>query len=370
MQVRLKGLNRVQKTLANGRKVTYHYAWKGGPRLPGKPGDPEFVAAFNEAVATKAAPAQNVLQAVLTKYQASPKFAELAERTRKDYIRNISKIEAEFGDFPLSAMSEPEARTVFLGWRDELAKQSARQADYAMTTLAAILSWALDYGLIAANPCRRVGKTYSGDRSEITWSTEQKDAFLKAAPERMILPFLLAEWLGQRQGDLIRLTWSAYDGSYIKLRQSKTKRLVTLPVPADLKKRLDDLKPKDETKWSETILKNSRGLSWTSDGFRTEWRKVLKKADIKGVTFHDLRGTAVTQFALAGCTVAEIATFTGHSLKEINAILDKHYLSRNVKLAESASRKREAYEARQETGGGAHKQSTKPFYGKDKRNKK
>jgi DNA-directed RNA polymerase specialized sigma subunit len=41
---------------------------------------------------------------------------------------------------------------------------------------------------------------------------------------------------------------------------------------------------------------------------------------------------------MAGATVAEIANFTGHSLKDVQEILDKHYLSRDASLAESALR--------------------------------
>jgi integrase len=38
---------------------------------------------------------------------------------------------------------------------------------------------------------------------------------------------------------------------------------------------------------------------WTSDGFRSSWRKACRKAGIVGVTFHDLRGTAVTRLPAA-----------------------------------------------------------------------
>jgi hypothetical protein len=38
----------------------------------------------------------------------------------------------------------------------------------------------------------------------------------------------------------------------------------------------------------------------------------------------DLRGTAVTLLALAGCTEAEIATISGHSLRDVRSILDAH----------------------------------------------
>ena len=43
----------------------------------------------------------------------------------------------------------------------------------------------------------------------------------------------------------------------------------------------------------------------------------------------------------SGCTEAEIATITGHSLRSVRAILDTHYLNRDPALAESAIRKLE-----------------------------
>ena len=69
--------------------------------------------------------------------------------------------------------------------------------------------------------------------------------------------------------------------------------------------------------------------------------KACAKAGIVGVTFNDLRGTAVTRLALAGCTVPQIAPITGHSLRDVHSILDAHYLDRDPALAESAIRKLE-----------------------------
>jgi hypothetical protein len=40
--------------------------------------------------------------------------------------------------------------------------------------------------------------------------------------------------------------------------------------------------------------------------------------------------------ALAEAAVPQIATFTGHSLKDVEAILDAHYLGRDLQLAEAA----------------------------------
>ena len=89
---------------------------------------------------------------------------------------------------------------------------------------------------------------------------------------RLALPMAL--WIGQRQGDLPRLPWSAYDGEYIHLRQSKGGRRI-IPASEDLKAALAEI-PRTAT----TILTNMDGMSWTEDGFRTSWGKAWVKAGI------------------------------------------------------------------------------------------
>jgi hypothetical protein len=83
---------------------------------------------------------------------------------------------------------------------------------------------------------------------------------------------------------------------------------------------------------SPIILLTSEGKPWTPDGFRASFAKARTKAGIVGVTFNDLRGTAVTRLALAGGTEAEIATITGHSLRDVRSILDSNYLHRDPAL--------------------------------------
>jgi integrase len=337
MRVRLKGLNSISKRLADGTQRTYFYAWKGGPPLRGEPGTPEFLASYNEAVARKVVPRRGTLLSVLQGYQASEEFLGLSPRSRSDYVGKIKLIEKAFGDFPLAALTDNRARGIFKAWRERLAASSRRQADYAWVVLARVLSWGMDRGLVAANPCARGGRLYRGSRAEKIWTAADEAAFLERAPAHLHLPLLLALWTGQRQGDLLRLPWSAYDGRHIRLRQSKGGARVVIPVGAPLKAALDAA-----AKRSPIMLTTSDGKPWTADGFRSSWGKACKRAGIVGVTFHDLRGTAVTRLALAGCTEAEIATITGHSLRSVRAIIDTHYLSRDPALAESAIRKLES----------------------------
>jgi integrase len=338
MRVRLRGINRVTKRLADGTLRTYWYAWKGGPPLCGELGTPEFIASYNEAISRKIVPPRGTLLNILQQYQASEDFRALADSTRRSYVALISLIEKRFGNFPLSALTDRRSRGIFMGWRDQLAATAGRrQADYAWTVLARVLSWSLDRGLVAANPCERGGRLYrGGGRAEKIWTVKDEAAFLEHAPAHLHLALLLALWTGQRQGDLLRLPWSRYDGKYVRLLQSKTGKRVEIPIGEPLKVILDAT-PKRST----IILTNSEGNPWTSDGFRASWGKACKAAGVVGVTFNDLRGTAVTRLALAGCTEAEIATITGHSLRGVRAILDTHYLSRDPALAESAIRKLE-----------------------------
>jgi integrase len=337
MRVRLRGINSYTARLADGTTRTYWYAWKGGPRLRGEPGTPEFIASYNEAASQKVKPPSGCLLSLLQSYQTSEDFRQLAQRTREDYARIIQKeIEPEFSDFPLTALSDRRTRGIFMGWRDRLALKSRRQADYAWTVLARVLSWSKDRGHITTNPCERGGRIYRGSRAEKIWTDDDEALFLRSSPSHLHLPLVLALWTGQRQGDLLRLPWSAYDGTHIRLKQSKTGVRVQIPAGAPLRAALDAA-----VKRSTIILTTAAGKPWTPHGFRASWRKACKRGGIVGVTFNDLRGTAVTRLALAECTEAQIATITGHSLRDVRSILDANYLHRDPALAESAIKKLE-----------------------------
>ncbi|OCC05218.1 integrase [Labrys sp. WJW] len=339
MRVQLKGINRSTKRLANGTSVTYWYAWRGGPRLTGEPGTPEFMASYQQACSERQQErSAGTLQSLVNAYQRSTDFLDRAPRTRADYIKQIKKIEAKFGTFPIAALPSPKTRGIFKDWRDELAATSRRQADYAWTVLALILAWAKDRGKCAANPCERGGRVYSAERNDKIWTDEIEKTFREAAPAHLHLALTLALWTGQRQGDLLRLTWSNYDGEWIRLRQSKTGTRVAIPVGAPLKEALDAEKAR---KRGALILLTAAGNKWTSDGFRTSWHKAAKKAGISGLTFHDLRGSAVTRLGIAGASVQEIATLTGLSLKDVQEMLDSHYLARDPTMAKNAVRKLE-----------------------------
>ena len=71
MRIELKGIHWTLATLADGSKKIYWYAWKGGPRIRGEYGTPEFIASYNEAVAQRAPTPEGKLQSLIEAYQAS-----------------------------------------------------------------------------------------------------------------------------------------------------------------------------------------------------------------------------------------------------------------------------------------------------------
>jgi integrase len=141
---------------------------------------------------------------------------------------------------------------------------------------------------------------------------------------------MLAMHTGQRQGDLRRLPWSGYDGKRITLKQGKGGKIVSVRCTAALRTVLDGMERR-----SPLVLTTPTGRAWTKRYFNEHWNEAAVAAGIAELHFHDLRGTAITMLAEAGCTVPEIAAVTGHSLKHITHILEV-YLSRTRQLADAA----------------------------------
>jgi integrase len=334
MRVMLKGIASSTKLLATGEKVTYYYAWRGGPRLSGAPDSPEFVESYEKAHRERRVPDSSLFKSIIASYLSSPDFGDLRERTKSDYRKQIDKIERAFGDMPIAALDDPAVTMEFREWRDSHSN-SPRQADYAWTVLMLLLAWGRGRGLTTYRPPGRMKPLYRADRSEKIWEDHHIAAFMAVAPPSLKWALVLAADTGQRQGDLLILPWSAYDGKWIELKQAKTGRRVKVPVTSRLRAVLEAI-----PRTSPVILTNTRGRPWQPNSFRKAWGAATTKAGILGLHFHDLRGTAVTRLSEASCTPQEIARFTGHALRDVSAILDR-YLARTDKLGLAALAKLE-----------------------------
>ena len=331
VRARIAGVFCTYKTLKDGTRKRYWYHRATGASLSGEPGSPEFVrdlAAAERAMLDRHA---GVFEGLVRDYTLSPEFGKLRESTQKEYRRMLAKAEVKFSGLPIAALEDPKVRKEFMDWRKEVAKASGeREADNRLSVISAMLTWAKENGQIFSNHLAGFRRLYAVDRSELIWLPEHIHAFMAVAPIELQRALILALHTGQRQGDLLRLTWGNYDGSLISLRQGKTGRKVEIPCTKALRKMLDGIQ-----RDSAVVLSTKTGLPWKPRYFKAQWEAASKAAGITELHFHDLRGTAVTMLAEAGSTTPQIAAITGHSLKTVTAILDK-YLARTRVLAGEA----------------------------------
>lgn len=331
VRARLQGINTVRKRLADGTVRIHRYHRATGLPLAGKLGSPEFIRDLAAAEKTLLDRHAGSFNGLVRDYTLSPEFGKLRDSTQSEYRRMLTKAEVKFGTMPIAALEDPRVRQDFMTWRAAVAKDSGdREADNRLSVISAMLSWAKENGQVFANHVVGFRRLHRADRSELIWLPEHIEAFMRVAPVELQRALILALHTGQRQGDLLRLAWGNYDGALISLRQGKTGRKVEIPCTRALKAMLDGL---DRT--TAVVLTTKTGRPWKPRYFKAQWEIASTAAGITGLHFHDLRGTAITMLAEAGCTTPQIAAITGHSLKTVTAILDK-YLARTRVLAGEA----------------------------------
>jgi integrase len=324
VRVELKGIHTVT---TKGR--TYFYAWRGGPRLKGKPGSPEFVASYNEAIEQHHAPDTSRFRGVVTAYKASKEYTKLADSTRLNWARWLDRISEYFGELRIVQFDRPEKiRPVIRRWRNQWADQP-RTADYGMQVLSAILSHAVDpLGKIASNPCSGIKQLYNVDRSEIIWTDTDISEFKAVCSAELSLAVDLAAHTGLRLGDLILLSWSHIGDDAIVLRtgKSRQRREAIVPLYDDLRAVLDRI-PRRAT----SVLTSAREQPWTASGLSTavQRAKAAAKWQDRDLHFHDLRGTAATRFYIAGLSVRVIAEIMGWEEEHVEKII-RRYVGRQA----------------------------------------
>jgi integrase len=328
----LKGLHHVKRKLADGSYSHHYYAWRGGPRMLAKPGTDAFNAEFFRLRDERDQAAPATIETLIGHFtgperQRNPDFLALAETTQVDHLYAFKLIKAEWPRLPVRLTQKKGMKAEIRKWHRSFAA-TPRKADKLLFSLSKVFSYAIADELIAKNPCAGIKRLYEGSRRDSVWTPELIASFRAGAPKHLLLPFEIAIATGQRQGDILALSWKDYDGTYLRFTQSKTDVRLKVKVHSALKATLDAM-PKDKLR----ICLNSRGRPWTKDGFKTSWGKVcdrLLKAGIEGldkVTFHDLRGTFISDRAREGSSVDDIARISGHSSSEIKSTLEKHYLA-------------------------------------------
>lgn len=294
----------------------------------------------------------------------NPGWADISEKTQYEYRHKGKVIEKYLPDVwqsEAAALTKP----ICLGMYDILRQQAGlSQASATMRTLGTALTWAMDRGRLPdmlVNPAHKLRmktpppRVRFGTREEIAQIVAVADAIGRPEFGDMII---LGVWSGQRQNDRLLFQVAGRDKGRITLRQMKTKAIVNMPEAPLLRARLEASEKRrklaeviapnvilDEKRWTpfkrhhyshkfkDLRLAAAKGLPATAAR-----KAIAPMPSLKTLRDQDLRDTAVTWLAMAGCTIPEICAITGHEIKSAYEIL-KHYLALNPEMADSAMAK-------------------------------
>jgi len=319
--------------------------------------------------------AQRTMGDLITGYRGSDKFRALAPATHRGYLQCLDRLQTWAGDAPIAAIDDVRVQKLKAAFAATPAFSNA-----IIRVLRLLFEWGRRNGYRnpnQPNPAQRPDLAGT-DPTGLIWPREAVLLMVEAA-DAMGRPsvgdaVLLNEWLGQREGDILRMPRTVLRAGSLVLRQSKTGAGVALPVSMvpHLEARLQlalartaKLSPAPST----IIVNEDTGLPYRSDNFRHVFARVRAKvaaarptfevdhlapgrdmADADAftvrmldLTFMQLRHTAVTRLAEAECDVQLIAAITGHAQATVLSIIER-YMVRTAKMARLAFGKRMAAE--------------------------
>jgi integrase len=331
----LPGAHRVRAQLAGGRVAEYWYAWRGGPRiLSAKAANPAALArevarltpaAMTAFEATTRPPAAaSLLSTLIADYLRPaangkvPHLAHLSARTLKDRRLRLDYVRDTLGELELEALKDPGARALLLEWRDGQGDHP-HTADARLAALAIVLKWARDRETIPVNPLERAWpKIYRTNRAEVVWTDEDLDRLLDGASLPFRQAVLFAVYTGLRGSDLVEVTWAQVGKEAITFATGKSGRRkhVVIPITPPLKALLAEIGRKDVG----VVLTSSTGEPWSFSGLQTAMQRRKAGLGIKGLRWHDLRGTAATRFIRAGLPPVDVALILGWERQRIEAM--------------------------------------------------
>lgn len=264
-------------------------------------------------------------------YQKSPEYENYRPKTQAEFDRLADTLCGEWGAFAAAAIERKHVKGFY---REQREKLGLDHANRLVKTLRLLLGLAVDEGLVDANHATRMRLEAPAPRAQL-WRADEVDAFCAAASvagrDSIALAVKLAFDLGQRQADVLAMTWSQYDGAGVTLTQRKTGRTIRVPCLPSLRALLD----KTKRRAVQIVVSEKTGRPYQQFNFVHLFREIADAAGFGEKQFLDLRRSAAVRLAEAGCTTEEIVAITGHQIARGAQILEV-YVPRSSAMAKSA----------------------------------
>lgn len=355
----MSGGPRILKVARRGKNLRWYiYAWRGGPlvRVAEQGSKPRLTSADIAKIAElqqadRSLPTSTCAGAVAA-FRKSKYWLDLAESTQRTWSTALNRIEAKWEQVPMRVLGDVRMKPKIAAFRDDIAEDSPRAADIAVSVLSTFLDWCALQGWCLGNPAKGIPTVYRRtDRAPVIWLPEDLAAINAEAQQPLRDAIALAELTGLRRTDLVTLRWDEVGDLAITrttAKKSRGKRFrVSLPRLPELDALLEELKTRPRKDGVETVLVNRWGKSWkkTGDGLNSSFDDARAKAnggaginhverdpvtgdEIKlAKRLHDLRGTYATRLMThptARLTDAEIAGLMGWSEGQVGEIRKRY----------------------------------------------
>lgn len=271
--------------------------------------------------------------------------------THRFYAFNLElHITPVIGAEPVGAIGRAACRKVIAAARDKGLKVASLQG--VQRTLSAVLSSAVEDGILPANPAFRMGKhVRRGDepRRTIEPLTPAEAAHFLTVVERHWPDyhafFLMALRTGVRLGELLAVQWGDLDlsGRFLTVQRNLVGGKVTTPkntlgrrvdlsagLVTALERRLTAAKAaalRAGEPMPAWIFPNTEGGPLDGDNVRRRvFEKALTKAKLRHIRLHDLRHSYATHLIQAGTPLAYVQKQMGHSSIAVTVDVYGHWV--------------------------------------------
>lgn len=269
-----------------------------------------------------------------------------------------------FGDIRVRQGCTTERVNQWVGWMRERSKSDACTKS-ALTTLSAMLSYAVDINLLADNPCRRVrSPRVAHGGVDMVLSPSQTKTLVNATPnrngDRVLMKFLAMT--GCRPSEAVEVRWR--DVSFRtnevvisrtatrageRTNPTKTGKSRTVPLSLSLVLALGDWRRKTNGSGDELVFPAIRGGRRDPQRFAAEvFRPALTRAGLMvpegSRSLYLLRKSLASNLLAAGESVKLVSSILGQS----EAVCLRHYAKVRTEDASAAMQRMDAMMSAQE----------------------
>jgi integrase len=318
--IRLKYVHQWVDKRDGGAKARYYFR-RFGKRiaLPGLPGSPEFMAAYQLALtdqlprppigASRTKPGS--ISALIVAYFGSPQFLSLAPATQQTYRLILQKFRTEHGDKPVALLTRKHINAM-------LAQRvmTPAAANHWLRLLKMLMTFAVAEGWRKDDPAIGIDRIKTRSNGFHTWSETEIAAFEAHHPigSKARLAFALLLYTAQRRSDVVKMGRQHVSADVVKVRQQKTGTMLAIPLHPDLAAVIAST-PSQHLNY----LVTEYGKPFTAAGFGGWFGARCDEAGLpKKCRAHGLRKAACRRLAEAGCSANVIAAISGHTtLREV-----------------------------------------------------